>query len=181
MLGLSRKIILLLLVAGCTEQAREGEPAGTSPDETPASASVSITIRDDEAASMGSYSATVKWPDGRQIDLSGERDGSIAGHWLASIDGDPHPELIVWIVGAGSGSYATVHVYRMPDSGVEMIDASEIPHGARNGYQGHDRITVEDGVLRRCFPLYETGDPNSRPSGGERCLSYDSSGLWIIE
>ena len=40
------------------------------------------------------------------------------------------------------------------------------------GYMGHDTYKIKKNKLIRSFPVYHRDDPNSKPSGGERVLTY---------
>jgi len=136
-------------------------------------------VPDKEGASIGTYVGAVTYPDGRQFKISGRRDGFLSELWLADVGGDEKPEFIVWMVSVGSGSYASIHVYQMVESGPSFSDASALPSEQMEGYMGHDQVTVEDGRLIRCFPMYGPDDPNSRASGGKLCLEYETAGnLW---
>lgn len=161
----------------------------TSPDNGPGDAgatrqaagfSASVEVPEGDPASIGTYVGSVAYPDGRHFEISGRRDGTLTAFWLQDLGGNENPELIVWMVGAGSGSYASIHVYWMNDDGPMLDDVSELPHGARLAYMGHDSVFVDHGKLQRCFPLYESGDTNASPSAGKRCLTYDTLMGWII-
>jgi hypothetical protein len=179
-IGRALFLIALAVTAGC---------GGPPPDETSilkfgegdSEFSATVDVPEGEAASIGNYRASVTYPDGRVFEVSGVRDGSISGNWLIDLGGNEYPELIVWMTSAGSGSYASVHIYWMTDEGLQFEDASALPEPLKEGYQGHDSLSVSDFRLRRCFPRYREGDPNARPSGSERCLVYNSMMGWVRE
>jgi hypothetical protein len=173
-------LILLSLVVGCGGQAPE-DTSTLSSGEPGSAFTATIEVPEGEAASVGSYRGSIAYPDGRLFEISGVRDGSIAGRWLIDLGGNEYPELIVWMRGAGSGSYASVHIYWMTGDGPQFEDASTIPEPANQGYMGHDSLSVTNSGLRRCFPVYQKGDTNAQPSGSTRCLVYNSMAGWVGE
>jgi len=55
-----------------------------------------------------------------------------------------------------------------------MINFPEIQQNdeVSEGYMGHDRFSIANNKLVRKFPIYEQGDSNDNPTGGERKLTY---------
>ena len=141
---------------------------------------MTVEVPEDDPASVGSYRGSVIYPDGRVFEFSGERDGSIAGKWLTNLGGNEYPELIIWMTGSGSGSYATVHLYWMTADGPRFEDATALPEPAQEGYMGHDSVFVADHQLTRCFPVYRDGDPNAQSAGTKRCVVYNSMMGWVL-
>lgn len=142
-----------------------------------------VSVADAEPASIGTYEGSVTYPDGRSFEIEGTREGTLAGHWLADLGGNAAPELILWIVNAGTGSYASIHIYWMREDGPLLQDISELSPNVRRGYMGHDSVFVERGQLKRCFPVDNAGNSEtrgSRAAGQERCLSYNSMAGWVI-
>ena len=40
------------------------------------------------------------------------------------------------------------------------------------GYKGHDQFSMMEGTLVQRFPIYNKGDENDKPSGGNRVILY---------
>ena len=52
------------------------------------------------------------------------------------------------------------------------------------GYMGHDIFTIEKNKLVRTFPIYNKGDTNQNPTGGERKLIYglySGEAMWQLK
>jgi hypothetical protein len=75
----------------------------------------------------------------------------------------------------GSGSHASIYGFASyKDLSYGQIYIPEPAEGDINfsGYMGHDKISILGNRLLREFPVFNTGDPNSSPSGGSRVLKY---------
>jgi hypothetical protein len=117
-------------------------------------------------------------PTGLEIDnapISREADGTVTGAEVADINSDGSPEIYVYLMSAGSGSYASVVAYsanrKKSLSEIYLPPVSESPAAAK-GYMGHDQFAVVENTLVQRFPLYAEGDTNSAPSGKTRQLQY---------
>ncbi|GEM_PF-4444594 len=97
---------------------------------------------------------------------------------ISDLDSDSIPELYILLRSAGSGAYATLLAYQiLPQKLKRMtvdnfIDDPDIPGKVREGYRGHEGITVGKNEITVIFPLYRTGDPNADPTGGEAVVHY---------
>ena len=112
--------------------------------------------------------------------ITGEREGTVTGLWVDDVTGDQTVDVIVAMSSAGSGSYGTCHVYAAGGSGFGRVELAPLSDGQRDGFMGHDTFDVVDGVLLLTFPVYASGDPNARPSGGVLGYRYDFEvGAWI--
>lgn len=141
-----------------------------------------VDVPPGEAASIGTFRAIVHHPGGRNQEITGPRDGTIAGVWLEDVCGGGHPEMILWMVSAGSGSYATIAVYGLETPDAERLDLAPLPDDVAQGYRGHDRIDIREGRIIRIFPTYRSADTNAAPTGGETRLAYSfATGAWIRE
>jgi hypothetical protein len=141
-----------------------------------------VWIPTDEPRSIGTYRAEIEWPDGAIDRIRSERDGMIAGVWLADLESDGTIELIVALSSAGSGSYGSIHLHQHRDGAFVGIHVSGLDGPESAGYMGHDVFTVEGGHLYRTFPVYAEGDPNAAPSGGRVRLRYSfDEDAWIAE
>jgi hypothetical protein len=102
-------------------------------------------------------------------------DGQVGGAEVADLDADGSPELYVYVISAGSGSYGSLVAYaanqRRSLSEIMLPPLADTP-GADKGYMGHDQFAVVENRLARRFALYRDGDTQAAPSGGVRQLQY---------
>ena len=104
-----------------------------------------------------------------------EIDGAVANAEIEDMNSDGYPELLIYTVSAGSGSYGNVIALSVlggnsmvPVTFPDISASSE----ASQGYMGHDEFAVIETTLSRRFPIYKEGDPNSNPTGGTRQINY---------
>ena len=130
------------------------------------------------ATDKGSINTLTIKPKGLKGDnrlISREIDGKVVEAEVADLNADGSPEVLVYIMSAGSGSYGSLVGYAanhkksltpiyLPD----IMDDKD----ASAGYMGHDEFAVVETRLARRFPVYHPGDTNSNPTGGLRQLYY---------
>lgn len=98
-------------------------------------------------------------------------DGAVVRAEVADLDKNRFPELYVYSVSDGSGSFGRVYGWQfLPDRKAD-IQTMNWWQGMP-GYMGHDSLWVERDVLCRQFPVYGPGDANAEPSGGVRRVRY---------
>lgn len=132
-----------------------------------------------EPRSIGTYHVHLTYPSGARIKFQGERVGMVERIWLDDLDGDQVPELVIWMVSVGSGSYAKIDLYRLADPRLKVVSLDPLRGAQAEGYIGHDHVDIAEGRLVRCFPVYRRGDTMAAPTGGERCLWYSmEDGAW---
>lgn len=169
--------------------------SGCSTEETPGSLSFEassgttravLDVPEGEAASIGTYvlsivvTASGNDGAGSTQNITGDRDGAITALWVDDLTGDEHPEIIVAMTSAGSGSYGTCHIYVPGDGEFSRIELAPLGEEQRDGFMGHDAFEVVDGALYRTFPVYASDDANARPSGGVLGYRYDfESATWV--
>ena len=117
-------------------------------------------------------------PKGLEIDnqeISREIDGSVVDAEIEDLNSDGSPEIVIYTVSAGSGSYGNVIGYSVNNGKSmseiyfpDLFDNKE----ASTGYMGHDEFTIMETTLARRFPIYKEGDTNSNPTGGTRQIEY---------
>lgn len=120
---------------------------------------------------------TIK-PKGLKLDnrlITREIDGKVTEAEVADLNADGSPEILVYIMSAGSGSYGGLVGYAVnhkksltPIYLPDIMDDKD----ASAGYMGHDEFAVVETRLARRFPVYRLGDTNSNPTGGLRQLYY---------
>lgn len=105
--------------------------------------------------------------------ISEQVDGSITAAEVADLNSDGRPELVLSVVGAGSGSYGSVLAWSASKGHRLLpINLPELTAAQAAGYMGHDRFDVVEGTLVRIFPLYRPSDSNAKPTGGSRQIDY---------
>lgn len=129
-------------------------------------------------------------PSGLAIDnapIARTVDGTVVGAEVADLNADGSPELYVFVVSAGSGSYGSLVAYSANRrKSLSEIYLPPIAQGtkAEEGYMGHDQFSVAKNRLVRRFPVYRPGDANAAPSGGMRELTYrlvPGEANWILK
>lgn len=99
----------------------------------------------------------------------------VSDFFVADLDGNGFDEIYIITTSAGSGSYGNVLGFASnKDKSLSMIHFPEIRKGDEHfeGYMGHDTFKIEDQKLVRIFPVYNQGDTNEKPTGGNRKLVY---------
>jgi hypothetical protein len=102
-------------------------------------------------------------------------DGTVAKAQVADLNGDGSPELYVFVQNAGSGSYGSLAAWSAnKKKSLSEITLPELTDDkkASKGYMGHDEFEVVENTLVRRFPVYQEGDPNSKPTGKTRQVQY---------
>jgi hypothetical protein len=112
--------------------------------------------------------------DGNEL-FEHEITGEVAGAEAADLNQDGYPEVLVFVRGAGSGSYGDVIGYSS-NNGKSMTKI-EFPPTAENpkinqGYMGHDSFSTAEDTLVQIFPVYRPGDVNANPTGPTRQVQY---------
>ena len=99
-------------------------------------------------------------------------DGAIAGAEVADLDDNRFPELYVYSTSDGSGSFGRVYAWQfLPEHKSTIVPVNwQLP--TDGGYMGHDSLWVERAVLCRKYPVYQSGDGNSAPTGGIQMVRY---------
>jgi hypothetical protein len=140
----------------------------------------------------GSVSELTIEPTGLEIDnqkIEMEIDGQVVNAEIEDLNSDGFPEILIYTVSAGSGSYGNVIGYSVNNgksiSQIYFPDISENKE-AGEGYMGHDEFTVVETRLVRRFPIYNANDSNSNPTGGTRQIQYklqdgEASRLFVID
>jgi len=131
-------------------------------------------------------------PKGLEIDnqdIEFEIDGDVVNAEIEDLNSDGSPEILIYTVSAGSGSYGNVIGYSVINGkSISEIYFPEISENkeASSGYMGHDVFAIVETSLVRRFPVYKEGDSNSNPTGGTRQIQYklkdgEASRVFVIE
>lgn len=126
----------------------------------------------------GSVSELIIQPKGLEIDnqkIALEIDGQVVNAEIEDLNSDGFPEVLIYTVSAGSGSYGNVIGYSVNNGkSISQIYFPEISENkeAGVGYMGHDEFAIVETSLVRRFPIYKANDSNSNPTGGTRQIQY---------
>lgn len=109
---------------------------------------------------------------------------------LSDINNDGFEELYIITEVAGSGGYAgIIGIASNNDKSTSTITVPELLEDDMKagklfeGYQGHDKVYIENKQLVREFPVYKAGDNNASPTGGNRKVVYSlakGEASWIL-
>lgn len=104
-----------------------------------------------------------------------EIDGQVIHAEIEDLNSDGFPEILVYTISDGSGSYGNVIGYSV-NNGKSMSSIYFPPKGENNqiseGYMGHDTFAVVETSLVQRFPIYNENDTNANPTGGTRQVTY---------
>ncbi len=117
-------------------------------------------------------------PYGLEIDndkISMEIDGIITNAEIEDLNSDGYPEILIYTVSAGSGSYGNVIGYSVNNgksiSQISFPNIADNPN-ANKGYMGHDEFAIVETTLVQRFQIYNEGDTNANPTGNIRQIQY---------
>ena len=126
----------------------------------------------------GSISELTIQPKGLEIDnqkITIELDGQVVNAEIEDLNLDGFPEVLLYTISAGSGSYGNVIGYSVNNGKSisqiyfpDLFDNKE----ASSGYMGHDEFAIIETTLVRRFPVYKDRDTNNNPTGGFRQIGY---------
>lgn len=100
------------------------------------------------------------------------RNGAIAGWWLTDMNGDSHPEIIVWIRSGGSGAGGELDIYEFDGKKLHESHIPVPPKELLDGHRGADVYAVENDAIVWMFPKYGPDDSNANPTGGSTVIRY---------
>ena len=117
-------------------------------------------------------------PYGLEIDNSKiiiEIDGSVTNAEIEDMNSDGYPEILIYTVSTGSGSYGNVIGYSVNNgksiSGISFPNIADNPK-ANVGYMGHDEFAIAENTLVHRFHTYNSDDNNATPTGYIRQIQY---------
>jgi len=147
---------------------------------------------DIKTSGEGSISQLSIQPKGLEIDNQNivlEIDGQVVNAEIEDLNSDGFPEILIYTISAGSGSYGNVIGYSVNNGkSISQIYCPEISENkeASIGYMGHDEFAIIETSLVQRFPVYKDGDTNNNPTGGTRQIQYklkdgEASRLFVID
>ncbi|MCS5491059.1 hypothetical protein [Algoriphagus limi] len=131
------------------------------------------SVKEEDATKLTVFTFGLKEQEyNESFDLVGEQ---VVDAEVEDLDSDGSPELMVYTVSDGSGSYGNVYGFSVNNlksmSQVYFPPTSENPDISQ-GYMGHDEFALVETRLVQRFPIYLEGDSNANPTGGIRQVSY---------
>lgn len=134
---------------------------------------VAVPAGPDQGATHGTV--VLSRPDGHGPDEL-ERDGSLESLHVADLDADGVEDALLTIRNGGSGSY--VQLFVLLSGSPEAYAPQELPANSDpgvDGYCGHDRVRVRDGVVERRVATFRDADQPSDPSRGTATREADTN------
>jgi len=150
---------------------------------------ISFAIKTIGEGSIGKLTIETKGLEKDNQKITLELDGQVANAEIEDLNSDGFPEILIYTVSAGSGSYGNVIGYSVNNGkSISQIYFPEISENkeANMGYMGHDEFAIVETSLVRRFPIYRADDSNSNPTGGTRQIQYklkdgEASRLFVID
>lgn len=146
-----------------------------------------FNLRSTNQGSINNLTIVGEYSGHKILENQREIEGSVTGAEIADLNSDGSPEIYIFLTSAGSGSYGSVIAYAMNKkhsaTEIYMPNISDNPKLSK-GYMGHDEFSILENRLGRRFPLYLTGDINSKSSGGIRQLEYKlipGEASWLLK
>jgi len=106
------------------------------------------------------------------LDETREISGELRGAWVADLDRDRNPEIIVWVRGHGSGGYGDYELFEIEGEKIHNAQFPSLSESQREGYRGHDQLTTSPSNIIRKFQKYKPNDPNCCPTGEVMEITY---------
>ncbi len=148
---------------------------------------ITFHVKATNEGSLNQLTITPKGLTGVNHAVTREIDGAVVDAEVADLNKDGFPEVYVYIVSAGSGSYGSLVAYASnSNKSMTEIYLAPLEDDKKNsvGYMGHDKFTVIENSLERRFPVYNEGDANCCPKGGIRQIEYKlvaGEAGWILK
>jgi hypothetical protein len=111
--------------------------------------------------------------DARPIDVIVKGRVSFAA--VDDLNADGYPDLILFMYSDSNATKGNVYcVISEANKTLAPCFLPDISYDPKvnKGYKGHDKFSMMEGSLLHQFPIYNPGDPDDKPSGGERTLMY---------
>lgn len=132
---------------------------------------VSFTVLSPNNAAKNIVYLTTKGVKGNS-QISVETDDVVSRAEVADINANGFPEIYIYTVSGGSGSYGGLIAYEASKKKLTSIYSPDLNTKASLGYMGHDEFVIVEDSLVRNFPVYKSTDSNNNPTGGMRQIQY---------
>lgn len=104
-----------------------------------------------------------------------EIEGSVENAEIEDLNADGFPEVLIYTISAGSGSYGNVIGYSVNKgksiSQIAFPDITDNPK-ASQGFMGHDQFRIVESSLVQRFQVFNPNDTNNQPTGNIRQIQY---------
>ncbi len=151
-----------------------GDDAGSF-DKTLNLQGISFHITADKKEGESQLTLTADGLRSKDNRITRQIEGTVIDAAVADLNKDCSPEVYIYTVSDGSGSYGNVIAYstnrKKSLSDIYLPPLEEEKQNAA-GYMGHDSFSLTKETLVRKFPIYNKGDANCCPKGGIRQLEY---------
>lgn len=191
-----------LIIIGCKNEPKKTKTLQSNVKETSTTVEQQISFHkiltsqhtsyDIKTSGEGSIRQLSIQPKGLEINnekIVLEIEGQVVNAEIEDLNSDGFPEILIYTIAAGSGSYGNVIGYS--ENNGKSLSQIYFPEIANNeeasvGYMGHDEFSIIETSLIQKFPIYKKGDSNSNPTGGTRQIHYklidgEASRIFVID
>lgn len=179
-------IIVCLALLGCKNKTAKQQDATLSKqsevsiDSTNFSKILSYQNFSFEVSSIGEGSVQQLIIESKGLEITNDKqtmeiEGSVVNAEIGDLNLDGFPEVLIYTVSAGSGSYGNVIGYSVNNGkSISQVYFPQISDNeiASKGYMGHDEFAIVETSLVQRFKLYNEGDTNANPTGKMRQIQY---------
>jgi len=167
-MGMNKLLIFTVLILGTILTAAEYSKTHTFGD-----VNVIVSGKEREPGSYTLGKLQIKIIDGTNVlPVSSVLTGRVNTSWIADLDEDNNPEIIVSMTSEGSGSYAELLMYEYVNGELIKYQIPEFGPEIKSRFRGRDSYTIEKNAIVRLFPIYTEHDANCCPSGGRMRVEY---------
>jgi hypothetical protein len=101
--------------------------------------------------------------------------GKISKLDIDDLNNDSYPDLVIYLYSGNEEVFGTVYAFMSSEN--KSIMAVALPDAMldgklKDGYRGHDRFSLLEGMLIQEFPIYKPEDEKDKPTGGKRFVQY---------
>ena len=94
---------------------------------------------------------------------------------IDDLNNDSYPDLILYLYTGNEGAFGTVFAFMSVEN--KSVMAVALPDAMldgklKDGYRGHDKFSLLEGLLLQEFPVYKPDDEKDKPTGGKRFVQY---------
>ena len=173
-----RKLVLAALAAGPVGVVAAGAAAGSFTFEREGLA-IEVGVREPGYGESRSYQIAVSDALRVLARLEVNRDGLVTDAWLTDLDRDGHFEIVVATGQLDGTDKGAVDIHEWRDFRFETWRTAPLAPAEAAGYRGNDQIRLENGQLRREFPVFTDASAGQRPlpTGEMARFEYDAAAM----